>query len=153
MSLFIFLCFIVSVCFSYAHVGDGSHQHCTQCGNLAHSGDCPADKNFWVGLGEAIISEIVPGKTTSDYLTEERRVTQTHPCPSRDVERAELRKHLRAAIQQLTPLRKQVFLLYYAQDLSIKQIATRLNRSEGTIKSHLRNARFQLREDLIPFLV
>lgn len=87
------------------------------------------------------------------HLIEERRVTQTHPCPSRDVERAELRKHLRAALQQLTPLRKQVFLLYYAQDLSIKQIATRLNRSEGTIKSHLRNARFQLREQLTPFFV
>ena len=87
------------------------------------------------------------------HLIEERRVTQTHPCPSREVERAELRKHLRAAIQQLTPLRKQVFLLYYAQDLSIKQIATCLNRSEGTIKSHLRNARLQLREHLTPFFV
>ena len=87
------------------------------------------------------------------HLIEERRVTQTHPCPSHDVERGELRKHLRAALQQLTPLRKQVFLLYYAQDLSIKQIATRLNRSEGTIKSHLRNARLQLREHLTPFFV
>ena len=43
-------------------------------------------------------------------------------------------------------------LAYYAQDLSMKQIATRLNRSEGTIKSHLRNARLQLQESLTPYL-
>ena len=87
------------------------------------------------------------------HLIEERRVTQTHPCPSRDVERGELRKHLRTAIQQLTPLRRQVFCGYYLQELSIKEIAARLSKSEGTIKSHLRNARLQLREHLTPFFV
>lgn len=87
------------------------------------------------------------------HLIEERRVTQTHPCPSRNVERAELRKHLRTAIQQLTPIRRQVFCDYYLQELSIKEIATRLSKSEGTIKSHLRNARLQLREHLVPFFV
>ena len=86
------------------------------------------------------------------HTIDERRLPQTHPDPYRDLERQELRVYLRAAIQRLTQTRKQVFLLYYAQDLSIKQIATRLNRSEGTIKSHLRNARLQLQEYLTPYL-
>ena len=86
------------------------------------------------------------------HAIDERRIPQTHSDPCRDLERQELRAYLRAAIQRLTQTRKQVFLLYYAQDLSIKQIATHLNRSEGTIKSHLRNARLQLQEYLTPYL-
>lgn len=86
------------------------------------------------------------------HTVDERRIPQTHSDPCRDLERQELQVYLRAAIQRLTDTRKQVFLLYYAQDLSIKQIATRLNRSEGTIKSHLRNARLQLQEYLTPYL-
>jgi RNA polymerase sigma-70 factor (ECF subfamily) len=86
------------------------------------------------------------------HTVDERHITETHPDPCRDLERQELQAYLRAAIQHLTRTRKQVFLLYYAQDLSIKQIATRLNRSEGTIKSHLGNARLQLRDSLTPYL-
>lgn len=86
------------------------------------------------------------------HTIDERCIPQTHPDPYRDLERQELRVYLRTAIQRLTDTRKQVFLLYYAQDLSIKQIATRLNRSEGTIKSHLRNARLHLQDSLTPYL-
>ena len=86
------------------------------------------------------------------HAIDECRITETHPDPYRDLERQELRTYLRAAIQHLTRTRKQVFLPYYAQDLSIKQIATRLNRSEGTIKTHLRNARLQLQEYRTPYL-
>ncbi len=86
------------------------------------------------------------------HTVDERRITETHPESYRDLERQELQVYLRAAIQRLTDTRKQVFLLYYAQDLSIKQIAIRLKKSEGTIKSHLRNARLQLQEYLTPYL-
>ena len=86
------------------------------------------------------------------HTIDERNITDTHPSPCQNVERQELRFYLRAAIQRLTQTRKQVFLLYYAQDLSIKQIAIRLKKSEGTIKSHLRNARLQLQESLTPYL-
>ena len=86
------------------------------------------------------------------HTVDERRITETHSDPCGDLERQELRIYIRAAIQHLTQTRKQVFLLYYAQDLSIKQIAIRLKKSEGTIKSHLRNARLQLQEYLTPYL-
>ena len=82
----------------------------------------------------------------------ERRITETNSCPSRDMARQELREHLHDAIQCLTPTRRMVFFLYYIQELSVKAIATRLSKSEGTIKSHLRNARLQLRELLLPYV-
>ena len=81
-----------------------------------------------------------------------RDVSPTHPYPSRGLERKELRGHLKAAIAELSPIRQRVFRLYYAEQLPIKTIAERLLKSEGTIKSHLRNARFQLRELLLPYV-
>ena len=86
------------------------------------------------------------------HLIDEGRITVTCPCPSREIERDELRKQLRTAIEHLTTLRREVFLLYYHHELPIKAIAHRLNRSEGTIKTHLRNARLQLQELLTPYL-
>ena len=85
-------------------------------------------------------------------LIDENRITETVPCPSQDVERAELRKHLQKALRTLTPIRRCVFLLYYHHELPIKAIAAEIGRSEGTIKSHLRNARLQLQESLTPYL-
>ena len=68
------------------------------------------------------------------------------------MERAELREHLQKALTALTPIRRRVFLLYYYHELSIKAIAAEIGRSEGTIKSHLRNARLQLQELLTPYV-
>ena len=86
------------------------------------------------------------------HLIDENRITQTDPCPSRAVERAELREHLQKALTALTPIRRRVFLLYYHHELPIKAIAAEIGRSEGTIKSHLRNARLQLQELLTPYV-
>ena len=86
------------------------------------------------------------------HVIDERRIRETHPCPIQGVERAELREHLQAALETLTPIRKHVFSLYYEEELPIKAIAQQLGRSEGTIKSHLRNARLQLRECLASYL-
>ena len=83
---------------------------------------------------------------------DERRITDTHTCPSQHIARQELRQQLQKAIKHLTPTRKRVFLLYYVHEMPIKAIAIRMKRSEGTIKTHLRNARLQLRELLIPYL-
>lgn len=86
------------------------------------------------------------------HTVAESRITDTYSSPCRDLQRQELRAHLSNAIADLTPIRKQVFCLYYSEELSIKAIAQQLNRSEGTIKSHLRNARIQLQEHLTPYL-
>ena len=59
---------------------------------------------------------------------------------------------LRRTIAQLTPLRKGVFRLYYLHELPIKTIAQQMGRSEGAIKTHLRNARLHLQDSLTPYL-
>ena len=82
------------------------------------------------------------------HVLSEHRIIDTAACPSVDLERGELRKQLRAAIRELPPMRRRVFLLYYHHELPIKAIAKRLCRSEGTIKTHLRNARRQLRDHM-----
>ena len=95
-------------------------------------------------------------KTKSDILPlhtiDERRITDTHPDPSQNMETQELRRVLWTAIQYLPSMRKKVFLLRYAQELPIKDIATRLKKSEGTVKTHLYKAHHQLRELLTPYL-
>ena len=82
----------------------------------------------------------------------EHRITRSVACPSVALERAELREQLKTAIADLPPMRRRVFLLYYHHELPIKAIAKRLSRSEGTIKTHLRNARQQLQEILSPLV-
>ena len=86
------------------------------------------------------------------HLIDERGLVDTQPCPSRALLRQELRDTLKNALNCLTKPRRRVFVLYYHHDLPIKAIARRLNRSEGTVKTHLRNARLQLRELLTPYL-
>ncbi len=86
------------------------------------------------------------------HLCDENHITETHTCPSQAILRQELRETLKTALNCLTTLRREVFVLYYHQELPIKAIAARLNRSEGTIKSHLRNARLQIQEVLTPYL-
>ena len=46
--------------------------------------------------------------TEALHLIDENRITETAPCPSRDVERAELREHLQKAITALTPIRRRL---------------------------------------------
>ena len=86
------------------------------------------------------------------HLIEEHRISETHTCPSQAVERAELRQILQNALDCLSTPRREVFVLYYHHELPIKAIASCLNRSEGTIKTHLRNARLDLQELLTPYL-
>lgn len=59
------------------------------------------------------------------HLIDPRRIRQTHPCPSRAIEAAELREQLREAIAELTPIRRRVFCLYYLDEMPIKAIANR----------------------------
>ena len=86
------------------------------------------------------------------HTVAETQIEKTYPDPAELLTRSELRQYLHGAIAALTPSRKRVFLLYYFEELSIKAIATHTGRSEGTVKTHLRNARLQLREYLTPYL-
>ncbi len=53
------------------------------------------------------------------------------------------------AVQNLSPAYRTVFNLYVIENFSHKEIAEQLNISEGTSKSNLAKARFQLKKNLI----
>ena len=86
------------------------------------------------------------------HTINERRIVDTYPEPSQNIETQERKRVLWAAIQQLPPMRKKIFLLRYVQELPIKKIATVINRSEGTVKTHLSKAHHQLRDLLTPYV-
>ncbi len=68
--------------------------------------------------------------------------------PDRLAERAETRQLLDAAIAELDPGSRAVFLLRDVEDLSVRDTAKALGISEGNVKVRLLRARMQLRERL-----
>lgn len=79
-------------------------------------------------------------------------MAQTRPCPAEALESEELGRIIRQAIRRLSPGQRRVFRLRYQKELPIKEIALRLNRSEGTVKTHLYHAHRRLRSMLLPYL-
>lgn len=80
------------------------------------------------------------------------QIPQTYPSPHDILEKEELGDIIRKAVSQLPVGQNQVFNLRYREELSIKEIAAHLNKSEGTVKSHLHHAHQKLREMLRPYL-
>jgi RNA polymerase sigma-70 factor, ECF subfamily len=66
------------------------------------------------------------------------------------VERVELRDRLRAALEELTPVQREVVLLHDLEGWKHREISERLDMPSGTIRSHLHYARKRLRELLEP---
>ena len=64
----------------------------------------------------------------------------------------ELNQVLETAINELSPKVKEVYRMSRSENLTIKEIAARLNRSEQTIKNQLTTAIAQLRASLDRFL-
>ena len=59
---------------------------------------------------------------------------------------------LRRAVLELTPKQRRVFTLRYKEDLSLKEIACKMERSIGTVKAHLFQIHRKLKEMLLPYL-
>ena len=83
---------------------------------------------------------------------EELRMTERHPPASRLAEQRELGRIIWKAVSKLPPGQRRVFNLRHRKELPIKEIAARLNRSEGTIKAHLHHAHKRLQTLLLPYL-
>ena len=71
--------------------------------------------------------------------------------PAAALEREEFYEQLEAAMAALPPGQRRVFVLRYNEQLSLKAIADRLERSIGTIKAHLFQARRNLRKLIEPY--
>lgn len=72
--------------------------------------------------------------------------------PAKAAENKELRSQIRKAIRQLPPKQRQIFVLRHWDGLSLKDIATVVGRSDGTVKAHLFHAHRNLRKHLRPYL-
>lgn len=62
------------------------------------------------------------------------------PSPDAGIERADLDRTVQSALDQMTPLLKEILLLAYFQRLSYQQIADELGIPLGTVKSRLHAA-------------
>ena len=80
------------------------------------------------------------------------RMTDSYPSPERLLDEKELGLIIRKAVKKLPPGQRRVFNLRHRRELAIKEIATLLNRSEGTVKAHLHHAHRQLQGMLLPYL-
>ena len=80
------------------------------------------------------------------------RMTEMQPSPCTLLERKELEHIIRKATHQLPLSQRSAFHLRYRGGLSIKEIASRLDKSENTIKTYLHHARRKLRSMLLPYL-
>ena len=77
---------------------------------------------------------------------------QTQPSPCQILEKEELGHVIRKAMHKLPLGQRSVLCLRYWEDLPIKEIALRLGKSEGTVKTYLHHARQKLRSLLLPYL-
>ncbi len=83
---------------------------------------------------------------------DELRMAESQPSASQAIENKELGSIIRKAVRHLSPGQQRVFNLRYYKELQIKEIAALLNRSEGTVKTHLHHAHRRLRDMLLPYL-
>lgn len=70
--------------------------------------------------------------------------------PSEALERKELRTALQRALESLSPLYREVFIMRDVQKLSIAETAAALGLKEATVKIRLLRARLQMRDALAP---
>ena len=80
------------------------------------------------------------------------QMTRMQPGPDEILEKKEFRSIISECVRQLPSRQRRVFYLYYRDGLLIKEIASCLNTSENTIKSHLYQARQKLQHMLRPYL-
>ena len=79
-------------------------------------------------------------------------ILQTQLSPCQILEMEELGYIIRKTVHQLPPQQQRVFRLHYFDEIPIKEIAVCINKTEGTIKAHLHQARRNLRNMLLPYL-
>lgn len=84
--------------------------------------------------------------TKADDSGREAADSSSSPTQRDQVYEAELQRQVMAALDQLSPRQKQVFILRYYHELDTKETASVLKCTEGAVKRHLFRAQKRLRE-------
>jgi len=79
-------------------------------------------------------------------------VPAREPGPYRNVERAEVRRLVREAMDRLPEQRCDAFRLFDVEGYSAEEIARLMGITAGTVRSHVHHARRRLRAELGPLL-
>ena len=95
---------------------------------------------------------VVSNDPVSDDAFYHHEAVRHLSSPSNAVDYEEFCLYLQRAVTQLTPKQREVFILHYKEELSLKEIARKMGRSIGTVKAHLFQVRYNLRELLLPYL-
>lgn len=85
----------------------------------------------------------------STVYANEKAAAMVDETPDDDVLLHIDREEILKAVQELTPAYRTVFNLYVIEEFSHKQIAEMLDISEGTSKSNLSKAKFNLKKNLM----
>ena len=80
------------------------------------------------------------------------QMAEVQPSPCALLERKELEYIIRKASHQLPLIQRRAFYLRHSDGLPIKEIASRLGKSENTVKTYLYHARRKLQSLLLPYL-
>lgn len=91
-------------------------------------------------------------ETWMDEATLEEPRTPDTDEPLSQLLEAELSATVRAAVEQLPALQREVLILFEFEDLSLAEIAVVLEAEVNTVKSRLARARAGLRRTLAPYL-
>jgi RNA polymerase sigma-70 factor (ECF subfamily) len=95
--------------------------------------------------------KMVSGSRRPEQVDIDREPTITKTCdydPEKVIENREKYEEIYQAVNSLSRPLKEVVVLHYFNDLTIKEIAAILNCREGTVKSRLYNARKLLAKNL-----
>ena len=91
-------------------------------------------------------------ETWTDEATAQEPRTPDAEEPLSQLIEAELATTVRAAVEQLPALQREVLILFEFEDLSLAEIALVVNAEVNTVKSRLGRARAGLRRTLAPYL-
>ena len=89
-------------------------------------------------------------ETIRDFGTESLLIKESSPDPQQVAEQQELYAELLNAVDTLSYKNRQATLLFYREQLSLQQVADRLDISVGAVKGRLYKSRHQLRQRLLP---
>ena len=76
------------------------------------------------------------------------QIADVRPSVEEEVEKGEERKRVRECVKNLPEKQRIVIVLFYMEDMSIREIATALGIPEGTVKSRMDQAKKTLKERL-----
>ena len=93
-------------------------------------------------------SNLLKKEDEIDILTDFIEDTDIQINPEKYVEKEEMSKIIRSVVNKLPTAQKECVLMYYYEELSVKEISEILSIKEGTVKSRLYSARQAMKAEL-----